>query len=150
DADGLAGVVLRAEKVEAQARMALADGGVVIRITVMALGEEVGDIDAGGGERRRERLRVEAGADVRDMRRGVEVGMQLAEAQMGDGMSVTWLHCYSTGVGIKQTYSIARAEAPDRLLPSGVWLAAAIECRRRRAQTRLLYKAEQTTPCALR
>ena len=79
DADGMQRIDLRAQQVERQMRMHLADLGRMVADAVMALGEHRDAVDIGVLEGLAEGLGVEARADAGDRGVGVEIEMDLAE-----------------------------------------------------------------------
>jgi hypothetical protein len=83
----LAGVDLRAEKIERQMRMSFADLSVVVGPAVMALGKDVDRVDGRVLQDRRKPVGIEIRPDLCDVFRGVKIDVNLAkgEGKHGNG-----------------------------------------------------------------
>ena len=83
DVGVMAGADLLAQQVAGEVGMPVREPRLVVDPTVVAAGEEGDAVDVGGLEGARERVGVEGGADAGKVLGGVEVEVDLAEAEFG-------------------------------------------------------------------
>jgi hypothetical protein len=76
-------LALQQIQVGPQARMPLGPVGIVVEVAVMALGEDRHAVDVSAGHGVPEGLRIEFRADIRDLRSGMEIEVDLTGGQGG-------------------------------------------------------------------
>ncbi len=104
-----------AQQIALELRVRRADCGRVIAQAVVALGEDCDRVDTRGLERAHELGRVEIGADAGDIRRGMEIEVNLAGSEGGHHASFP-----CTGGSANQLRDI-------NVIPRGYYTASAIE-----------------------